>query len=91
MPTAAWLSEQSCHIYKLSCTAEAPAAQLGLLLAPLQALLVPRLRLADVQRLGQTCRAARALVDSLPDATLRQLAQARATWLPTPRAACMHG
>ena len=62
------------------CAAEAPAAQLGLLSEPLQAFLVPHLRLADVQRLGQTCRAARALVLGLPEATLRQLAEARALW-----------
>ena len=39
---------------------------------------MPRLRLADVQRLAQTCRAARALVDALPEAALQELAQARA-------------
>ena len=38
---------------------------------------MPHLRLADVQRLGQTCRAARALVDGLPEAVLLQLAQAQ--------------
>ena len=48
---------------------------------PLQALLVPHLRLADVQRLAQTCRAARALVHGLPEATLQQLAQACARLL----------
>ena len=38
---------------------------------------MPHLRLADVQRLGQACRAARALVAALPEAALQQLAQAR--------------
>ena len=63
-----------------------PAAQLDALSEPLQAFLVPLLCLADVQRLGQTCRAARALVDSLPEATLRQLAKARHTACAWPAA-----
>ena len=57
---------------------ELPSTPLDLLLQPLQALLMPRLRLADVQCLGQACRAMRALVHGLPDATLGRLAQARA-------------
>ena len=50
------------------CSAEPPGAQLGPLSQPLQTFLVPHLRLADVQRLGH----------DLPEATLQQLAQARA-------------
>ena len=60
------------------CNAEPSGAQLDLPSEPLQAFLVPHLRLADVQRLGQACRATRALVLSLPEAALRQLAQASA-------------
>ena len=59
------------------CPAEPASAQLGLLSEPLQALLVPHLRLADVQRLGQACKATRDLVHALPEAALRRLAQAR--------------
>ena len=71
------------------CSAAEPAsARLGLLSEPLQACLVPHLRLADVQRLGQACRAARALVHGLPETVLERLAQASA-WLPgAARAAC---
>ena len=68
--------------------AEPAGAQLGLLSGPLQAFLVPHLRLADLQRLGQACRTARALVAALPEAALLQLAQARA-WQRWPAgAAC---
>ena len=55
---------------------------------PLHAFLVPHMRLVDVQRLGQTCRAARTLVDSLPEATLQQLAQAKSQLSGTALAAC---
>ena len=83
-PGAAWLASCLDNMPRAGadrgCAAEAHAAQLGRLSEPLQALLVPRLSLADVQRLGQTCRAARALVLGLPEATLRQLAEARALW-----------
>ena len=58
---------------------------------PLQAFLVPCLRLAEVQHLGQACRAARALVLSMPEAALRQLAEVRFSWLVTAPPACMHG
>ena len=51
---------------------------------------MPHLRLADVQRLGQTCRAARALVNGFPEAALRQLAEVRATRAQTAQVACAH-
>ena len=46
-----------------------------LLAGPLQALVLPRLRLADVQSLGQTCAAVRDVTQGLPDALLTQLAE----------------
>ena len=49
--------------------------QLRLLRGPLQALLLPRLRLADVRAFGQTCAVGRACIRSLPDALLWQLAE----------------
>ena len=46
--------------------------------------MVPRLRLGDLQSLGQACRAMRTIVHSLPDAQLQQLAQVRLGWLLLP-------
>ena len=41
----------------------------------LHTLVLPKLGLADLQALGQACRTTQAIVASLPDAALRQLAQ----------------
>ena len=90
--SASWLDPWPATLGQPACAAEAPTtAQLGLLSEPLQALLVPHLRLADVQRLGQTCRATRVLVLGLPEATLRQLAEVRRASAVTAQLACMQG
>ena len=52
------------------------AQQLLELSKPLQALLLPRLRLADIQSLENACTATRAAVDAAPIDLLPRLAQA---------------
>ena len=56
--------------------------QLQQLTGVVQALVLPRLSLADLQSLGQACAATRATVRGLPYAQLRQLAQVRSCWVP---------
>ena len=56
--------------------------QLQQLTGVVQALVLPRLSLAELQSLGQACAATRATVHGLPDAQLRQLAQVRSCWVP---------
>ena len=70
---AHWPALTSC-----SWAAGAPQAPLAVpgLADLLQAHVVPRLHLADVQSLGQACAAARALVQGLPNAVLSSLIQA---------------
>ena len=47
-----------------------------------QALVLPRLSLADLQSFGQACVATCAIMRGQPDAQLRQLAQVRRCWVP---------